>query len=213
MADQPGKASEGSSNGSAGNGNGAFNGSGGPGGTGGGPSGVVVAFPGARKARADDVIGGAGAHRFRYHRESFRRTLAIAIGLTLAVCGLVWLLLGIYGVRHMNLLTLLTGLIFFAFVSARMLAHYFRNEVILAVQPTGLFDARIGNNVLPWDAIRELVLVRREQDYSLRIVMWSGMSGRGAKQQTHEVSLTALEGGAQPVLEAISAYMPVRVER
>ena len=200
MADQPGKASEGSSNGGAGKGNGAFNGSGG----------VVVTFPGSHETRAEEVLGGTATHQFRYHRESFQRTLAIAIGLTIAVCGLVWLLLGIYGVRQMNLLTVLTGLIFFAFVSARMLAQYFRNEVILAVQPTGLFDARIGNDVLPWEEIRELVLVRREQDYSLKIVLWGA---KGAKPQTHEVSLTALEGGAQPVLEAINAYRPVRMER
>ena len=200
MADQPGKASDGSSNGSPPGSNGAFNGLGG----------VVVPFPGTPEARADEVIGNTGTNQFRYHRESFQRTLAIAIGLTLAVCGLVWLLLGIYGVRQMNLLTLLTGLIFFAFISARMLARYFRNEVILAVQPTGLFDARIGDDVLPWDSIRELVLVRREQDYSLRIVLWGS---KGAKPQTHEVNLTALEGGAQPVLEAINAYRPVRVER
>ena len=200
MADQPGKASDGSSNGSPPGSNGAFNGSGG----------IVVPFPGAAEARADEVIGNTGTNQFRYHRESFQRTLAIAVGLTLAVCGLVWLLLGIYGVRQMNLLTLLTGLIFFAFISARMLARYFRNEVILAVQPTGLFDARIGDDVLPWDSIRELVLVRREQDYSLRIVLWGS---KGATAPTHEVNLTALEGGAQPVLEAISSYEPVRMER
>lgn len=203
MADRPGKASDGSSNGSPRRSNGAVNGSGG----------VVIPFPGTSEASGAaraEVIGDPGTNQFRYHRESFQRTLAIAIGLTLAVCGLVWLLLGIYGVRQMNLLTLLTGLIFFAFVSARMLARYFRNEVILAVQPTGLFDARIGDDVLPWDAIRELVLLRREQEYSLQIVLWGS---KGAKPQTHEVNLTALEGGAQPVLEAISAYRPVRVER
>ena len=194
MADQSGNASDVPPGGRP---NGTLNGSGG----------VVIPFPGAP---APEVIGEAGATQFRYHRESFRRTLAIAIGLTLAVCGLVWLLLGIYGTRQMNLLTGLTGLIFFAFISARMLARYFRDEVILAVQPTGLFDARIGDDVLPWEAIRELVLVRREQEYSLRIVVWGG---KGARSQTHEVSLTALEGGAEPVLEAIGNYMPVRVER
>lgn len=196
MADQPGNGPEAARK----RPNGAHNGSGG----------VVVAFPNAELTGAE-LNGEGNTTQFRYHRESFRRTLAIAAGLTFAVCGLVWLLLGIFGTRQMNLLTLFTGLIFFAFVSARMLARYFRNETILAVQPTGLFDARIADDVMPWESIRELLLIRREQEYSLKIVLWGSKGGEGP--QTHEVSLTALEGGAEPVLEAISAYRPVRMER
>ena len=106
--------------------------------------------------------------RFRYHRESFRRILAIAIGLTLVFCGVVWLLLGIYGVRHMNWITAGTGVIFFAFISARMLAQYLRDETVLAVQPVGLYDARISSETIPWENIKELVLIRREQERRAR---------------------------------------------
>ncbi|MCB1387231.1 MAG: hypothetical protein KDJ80_14940 [Nitratireductor sp.] len=157
--------------------------------------------------------------RFRYHRESFRRILAIAIGLTLVFCGVVWLLLGIYGVRHMNWITAGTGVIFFAFISARMLAQYLRDETVLAVQPVGLYDARISSETIPWENIKELVLIRREQDYSLRVVLWPERSGNGAgpiggrAAREHEVDLSVLEQGARSVLEAIQHFMPVRLER
>jgi hypothetical protein len=135
----------------------------------------------------------------------------VAIGLTILVCGLVWLLLGIYGSNHMNLLTALTGAIFFAFISARMLARYWRNEVILAVRPTGLYDARIATDTIPWEEIKELVLKRREQEYQLAIILWPHKPG--GKVRDHDIDLSALEGGSQSILEAISQYMPIRMEQ
>lgn len=158
-----------------------------------------------------EIDGQPEPARFRYARESFRRNLLIAISLTALICGLIWLLLGIYGVRHMNLLTALAGIVFFAFISARMLSQYYRNEIVLSVQPTGLYDGRISQETLPWDTIKELVLVRREQEYSLRVVLWPAREDLLAR--THEVELTALEGGSEKILEAINHYMPIRMER
>ena len=167
----------------------------------------------AGAALSGETLGVRPEARFRYHRESFRRSLIIAIALTGLVCGLVWLLLGIYGVRQMNWITAITGLVFFAFISARMLANYLRGDIILAVQPTGLMDRRIAAEPLAWEAIKELVLIRREQEFTLRIIMWPQAGGGGRSGKVHEVDLSGLEGGTRPVIEAISAYKPVRMER
>ena len=150
-------------------------------------------------------------YQFRYSKAGFRYNLIVAVALTALVCGLVWLLLGIYGSNHMNLLTALTGAVFFAFISARMLAQYWRNEVVLAVQPTGLYDGRISSETFAWDTIKELVLLRREQEYQLSVILWPEKPG--GKPVTHEINLSVLEGGSQPILEAISQYRQIRLER
>lgn len=54
-------------------------------------------------------------------------------------------------------------------------------------------------------------MLRREQEYQLSIVLWPPKPG--GKAVTHEINLTALEGGAQPILEAIDLYKPIRLER
>ncbi len=158
-----------------------------------------------------DIEGQKGAAQFRYSKDGFRRNLLIAVALTALICSLVWLLLGIYGSSNMNLYTLIAGLLFFAFISAKMLSQYFRNEVVLAVQPTGLYDGRISSETILWERIKELVLVRREQEYSLSIVLWPQENNQNAA--THEIELTALEGGSEEILEAINQYKPIRLER
>ncbi len=158
-----------------------------------------------------DIEGQKGSAQFRYSREGFRLNLIIAIALTVLICSLVWLLLGIYGSNHMNLYTAFAGLAFFAFISARMLAQYFKNDVVLAVQPTGLYDSRISSQTIPWNNIKELLLLRREQVYTLEVTLWP-VDGK-ASAKTHQIELSALEGGSEQILEAINAYMPIRMER
>lgn len=150
--------------------------------------------------------------RFHYSHAGFQRNLTIALGLTGLVCGLVWLLLGIMGSNHMMAYTIVTGLIFFAFISARTLARYIRNEVVLAVQPTGLYDGRISTQTIPWEAIKELVLTRAETEYSLSIVLWPQNAVTGNKTR-HDIELTALEGGSEAILDAISQYRQIRLEQ
>jgi len=167
--------------------------------------------PSANISLYPDIEGERQPARFRYSRQGFQRNLAIALGLTGLVCGLVWLLLGINGSPRMTLYTVITGLVFFAFISARTLAQYFRDEVVLAVQPTGLYDGRISSQTIPWEAIKELVLTRAEQEYALSIVLWPQHAITGGKTR-HEIELTPLEGGAEPVLNAISQYRQIRLE-
>ena len=159
-----------------------------------------------------DIEGQKGAAQFRYSRDGFRRSLIIAMCLTALICGLVWLLLGIYGSPNMNLYTAIAGLLFFAFISARMLAQYFRDDVVLAVQPTGLFDARISMETIPWEAVKELVLSRREQEYSLSVHLWPH-SDKPNLAVDHSVELSSLEGGSEAILAAIQLYMPIKMER
>lgn len=164
----------------------------------------VISFP-------VEIEGQRGASQFRYSRDGFRLNMIIALGLTALTCGLVWLLLGIYGSSHMNFYTALAGLAFFAFISARMLAQYFKNDIVLAVQPTGLYDSRISSQTIPWGNIKELLLLRREQSFSLKITLWP-VDGK-ASAKSHEIELSVLEGGSEQILEAINAYMPIRLER
>ncbi|MGB7337105.1 MAG: hypothetical protein WBD01_15060 [Salaquimonas sp.] len=160
-----------------------------------------------------EIEGQTGPAKFRYSRAGFRRNLVIALALTALICGLVWLLLGISGSNHMTLYTSIAGLLFFAFISAKMLGQYVRNEVVLAVQPTGLYDSRISSETIAWDKIKELVLLRREQEYSLSVHLWPKENTGDAKAKSHEIELTALEGGSEKILEAINQYKPIRLDR
>lgn len=158
-----------------------------------------------------DIVGGTKTHQFRYSRTGFRYNLAVALALTALFCGFVWLITGVYGTAWHTAITVSAGLIFFAFISARMLAQYWRDDVVLAVQPTGLYDGRIGGDTIPWDAIKELVMIRREQEFRLEVILWPKKPGGRAR--SHEVNLSALEGGSQAILEAINAYKPIRLEK
>jgi len=158
-----------------------------------------------------ELEGGPRSQQFRYSRSGFRYNLTVALALTALFCGFVWLIIGVYGTIWHNAITAVTGLVFFAFISARMLGQYWRDEVVLAVQPTGLYDGRISSEAIAWDRIKELVLLRREQEYQLSIVLWPQKPG--GKVVTHEINLTALEGGSQQILEAIDQYKSIRLER
>jgi len=158
-----------------------------------------------------DIEGGSATHQFRYSRAGFRYNLAVAVALTALFCGFIWLITGGYGTAWHTVITVTPGLIFFAFISARMLAQYWRDDVVLAIQPTGLYDGRIGGDTIPWDAIKELVVIRREQEFRLEVILWPRKAD--AKAKSHEVNLSALEGGAQAILEAINAYKPIQLEK
>ena len=166
----------------------------------------------------DEIIGQGQGAQFRYSKDRFRTNLAIAIGLTALVCGLIWLLLGIYGSPHMNTWTIVAGLVFFAFISARMIAQYFRDEVVLAIQPTGLYDGRLGQEIIEWEIIKELVLSRREHEFTLAVYLWPKTSGKsGSKNDTQKVDylidLSPLDAIPEKILETINQYKSIRLER
>lgn len=159
--------------------------------------------------------------RYRYSRAGFRRNLAIALMLTAMICAMVWLLLGIFGSQHMNLLTALTGLLFFAFLSARTLARFIRNDIVLAVQPAGIYDPRISPEPIAWERIKELVLSRRENEFLLRAHLWPDRpapGGNGSAWHPPEggreiaFDLADLDAEIGTILAAIGRYRHVRIE-
>ena len=166
----------------------------------------------------DEIIGQGRAAQYRYSKDRFRINLAIAIGLTAMICALIWLLLGIYGSRYMNTWTIIAGLVFFAFISARMIAQYFRDEVVLAIQPTGLYDGRLNQEIIEWEKIKELVLSRREQEFTLAVYLWPKTADKSVdedhNQEAHYmIDLAPLDAAPEKILETINQYKPIRLER
>lgn len=159
-----------------------------------------------------DILGTKEKSQFKYSKSGFRNNLIIALGLTALFCALVWMILGIYGSNYMNIFTALTGLMFFAFISARTIILYFKDEIVMAVQPNGVYDRRIGDELISWDEIKELVLIRKEQDYALKIVLWP-TNNNADTQKTYLSNLSTLQGGSEPVLNAISQFKNIRMER
>jgi hypothetical protein len=161
--------------------------------------------------RPEEFFGTGTARKFHYSREPFRRNLLIAVLLTLVVYGLAWLLLGIAGFQNRTLYALATGFVFFAFISFRMIQQYLSQDVVMAVQPTGLYDSRLGSELVPWDGIKELVVIQRETEVFLRVERWPLKDGTA--RPGRELNLSLLDGDAGVIIEAIRAYKPVRLDR
>ena len=143
-------------------------------------------------ARSAEILGKSARHSFRYSRGPFRRNLLIASLLTFVVYALVWLILAIVGLPERTLYALITGLVFFAFISFRMIRHYLANEVVLAIQPTGLYHAGWNAEVLPWETIKELTLAQRESEVYLNIELWPGKTGK--PRPVRNINLSLLDG-------------------
>ncbi len=151
--------------------------------------------------------------RFRYSRAKFWQAVSVALALTALVMFLSWLLLNFAGLRNADVYSAATALIFLGFCSAGMLWRYSRNEVILAVLPTGIADVRwaSGDEPVGWERVRQITLRQRESDFELVILLWPGENGgRGDSQLTSD--LTPLEGDVETVVRAINRYVPVVVQ-
>ena len=107
------------------------------------------------------------ANQYRYSSHSFNRSVLTAIGLTLIVTFLVWIFTRLMSFSHANTITIVSGLVFFGFCSAAMIMRYVRNDVVFAIRPDGLFDARYSSQAIPWDDIKDVRLERAENDFQL----------------------------------------------
>ncbi len=152
--------------------------------------------------------------QFRYSKTSFQTSVLVALGLTLIVSFLVWLFSQLLGFAHYNVITGVSGLIFFSFCSAAMIFRYVRNEVVLAVRPDGLFDARYSEEAVPWDQIKDIRLGRQENEFQLDVFLWP------MEAVTHlqavpafSIDLAPLDAGVETVLEAFSNYSGISVEQ
>ncbi|MCB1439257.1 MAG: hypothetical protein H6888_14400 [Nitratireductor sp.] len=159
-----------------------------------------------------DIEAGPAPARYRYSKDRFRRNLLIAAGLTALVCSMVWLLLGIAGSPRMNLYTSITGLVFFAFISARTVTQYLRGEVVLAATPSGFLDIRIRPETIPWDEIKELVVRRRENEILLDVVLWPRSGSAEEAGPRHAIGLNELDAPAKRIVDAVGRYKQIRYE-
>jgi hypothetical protein len=152
--------------------------------------------------------------RFRYARAKVRSAILAALVMTAMVTGLTWMLLSAGYHPNKLLYTALSGLVFFAFVSAAMLLHYWRNSVVVAVLPTGLVDLRWQADPVPWEAIREIVLRRVEDEYELDVHLWPGPGNRGRPNvPDHVMALAPLDASAAAILAALRPYADLRIDR
>lgn len=160
----------------------------------------------------------AQPHRFRYSKTKFQINLAISIALTAMICVLTWMVLGIWGSVNRDLITIVTGLVFFVFISAKSIRRFFQNEVILAIQPTGLVDKRWSEDLVTWDSIKEITLGQREEEVLLQIWLWPHGTSKvvSVKKETpppdFNIDLDVLEGDANSIVNLIANYHSIKPE-
>ena len=149
--------------------------------------------------------------QFRYSQNSFQKSVLAALGLTAIVTFLVWLFAQLFGLRYYNSITLVSGLIFFGFCSAAMIFRYVRNDIVLAIRPDGLYDARYSSQAVPWEAIKDIRLGRVENDFQLSVLLWPRHQQPDGEETGFVIDLEPLDGGIEQILDGISGHKPVSV--
>lgn len=132
--------------------------------------------------------------------------MIVALALTAMVTGLTWMIFTRLGNPDADLITAIAGFIFLAFFSLKMALQYFRDEVVLAIMPTGINDTRWGRGLIEWELIKEIVLRQRENEFELVVHLWPN-AGLG---QGLAIDLDALEGDVETITNSITRYMPIR---
>ena len=149
--------------------------------------------------------------QYRYSAPKFRASLIIAGAITAMVTGLVWMLLTALGFREAVFWSAMTAFVFFGFISAQMLRRYLRREPVLAIWPTGLYVAGQGDT-LPWEQIRAITLMRREDEYALNVSLWPDRQTHAGRSSDFYVELAPLESDPGTIIEEIRRYRPVEIE-
>jgi len=157
------------------------------------------------------------ASQYRYSKAGFQRSLVTAIGLTLIVSFLVWLFSRLFGFRHADLITLFSGMIFFGFCSASTVWRYYRDEVVFAVRPDGLFDVRRRGGAIPWNDIKDVRLGRAENDFELGVFLWPDVSKDTSAEDDNitpdvTIDLAPLDAPVNEILENVLRYKPIAME-
>ena len=147
--------------------------------------------------------------QFRYSASGFQTTVLAAAGLTCLVTFLVWLFSRLAGFQNANTITFVSGMIFFAFCSAAMIWRYMRSDVVMAVQPGGLYDIRTTPRHTPWEQVRMIGIVRHESDYRLKVYLWppyQGVSFTADLVPDYILDLAPLEAAAEHVIVALQTH-------
>lgn len=95
-----------------------------------------------------------------------------------------------------------------------MIWRFLRQEVVLAIRPDGLFDARFSSQAVPWDDIKDIRLGRAENDFELGVYLWPDKmkpNGKGGAQ--FSIDLAPLDASVDVVLEAVSAHKQISMEQ
>ena len=153
------------------------------------------------------------ANQYRYSSNSFNRSVITAAGLTLIVCFLVWLFSRLLGLANANSITVISGIIFFGFCSAAMIWRYLRNDVVLAIRPDGLFDARYSSQAVPWDKIKDVRLERAENDFQLGVYLWPDKQTANTGRPAFTIDLMGLDGSLEQILKAVAEHKDIYMER
>lgn len=165
-----------------------------------------------------EFSGEAAPHYFRYSKKKFQINLAISIALTTMICILTWMVLGIWGSVNRDLFTFVTGLVFFVFISARSIRRFFQNEIILAIQPTGLLDKRWSEELVTWESIKEITLGQREEEVLLQVWLWPHGTSKvvSVKKENSpadfNIDLDVLEGDANAIVNLIAQHHAIKPE-
>lgn len=153
------------------------------------------------------------ANQYRYSRNSFNRSTVSAVGLTLIVCFLVWLFARLLGLQNANTITVISGLVFFGFCSAAMIWRYMRDEIVLAIRPDGLFDARYSSQAVPWDEIKDVRLERAENDFQLGVYLWPDKRANSDDSPEFIIDLSPLDASVEQILHAVAEHKSIYMER
>ncbi|MEP1209593.1 MAG: hypothetical protein ABJM29_01380 [Rhizobiaceae bacterium] len=149
------------------------------------------------------------ANQYRYSSNSFNRSVVTAVGLTLIVTFLIWLFARLMALPQANTITIISGLVFFAFCSAAMIWRYMRNDVVFAIRPDGLFDARYSSQAIPWDEIKDVRLERAENEFQLGVYLWPRQQTGKSSGPTFTVDLSVLDGTVEQILRALAEHKQI----
>lgn len=155
-------------------------------------------------------------HQFRYSRSKFSIALVTSAGLTFIVTFVVHLVSRLFRLDDLWIITWSAAIIFFMFFSARALWLFLQNDVILAVRPDGIFDARLSADAVLWQDIREISLVRRENDFQLDLQLWPNPTIKlneispGARPNM-KIDLSVLDAPVETIVAAVQQYAAVQV--
>lgn len=159
------------------------------------------------------IEGEQRANQFKYSKSKFQINLLIAAALTLMVCLFVWMILGIWGSPNANFYTFIAGLIFFAFISFKMVRQYVQSKTILSITPNGLHDSRHNDEIIPWEEIKEITLGLREEAFILSVRLWPKENSPKTKTPNFQIDLEPLDSKPNTIVALINEYKQVTVGR
>lgn len=165
-----------------------------------------------------EFSGESARHHFRYSKTKFQINLAISIALTAMICALTWMVLGIWGSVNRDIFTFVTGLVFFVFISAKSIRRFFQNEIILAIQPTGLLDKRWSTDLVTWESIKEITMGQREEEVLLLVWLWPHGTSKIVSVKSDNpppdfnINLDVLDGDSNAIVNLIAQYHSIKPE-